>query len=72
MFCWTRVVSCDKGKKKKNLLLSLSAFLVFDAFSQSSDVSAVLTLGGITGKLGTDQWLRGKKASGAHTKLKPH
>ncbi len=59
-------------QRKKNLLLSLWAFLIFAAFSLSSDPVSLLTLGGLQVNWTQITVLRGQRASGAHAKLKPH
>lgn len=56
--------------REKNLL-SPSAFLIFAAFSQSSDLLSLLILWGLQVNWTQISGWKGR-ASGAHTKLKPH
>lgn len=52
-YTYGRQLTCPVGlvwslvTKEKNLLLSLCAFLIFAAFSQSSDLVSLLTLEGL-------------------------
>lgn len=65
------VTKKEKTKEKKNLL-SLSAFLIFRRLITELRSCVCAHTVRITGKLNPDHWQRGQRASGTHTKLKPH